>query len=82
MWETRRGTFRVARAVPAASDGDALSIGTSTTNADRRPLCAAIRSAGRSGAVILIASEPLLIVGRKFLTVGDPVIPGHSRVRE
>ena len=34
------------------------------------------------GPVILIGSEPLLIVVRKSLPIGHPVIPGHSRLRE
>jgi tripartite-type tricarboxylate transporter receptor subunit TctC len=66
------GTIGVGRAVRAPADGYTLSIGTSTTHM----LTGALYSLqfdllGDLDPVILLASEPLLIVGRKNLPAND-----------
>ena len=76
-------TRGVTRAVRAAADGSTLSIGTSTTHMLADGLSARpFDLSADLGPVILIGSEPLLIVVRKSLPIGHPVIPGHSRLRE
>ncbi|HTO61691.1 MAG TPA: tripartite tricarboxylate transporter substrate-binding protein [Bradyrhizobium sp.] len=66
------GSLGVARAVRAVSDGYTLSIGTSTTHmltGGLYPL--AFDLINDLEPVILIGSEPLLIVGRKSLPADD-----------
>jgi len=66
------GSLGVARAVRAVSDGYTLSIGTSTTHmltGGLYPL--AFDLINDLEPVILIGSEPLLIVGRKTLPADD-----------
>jgi tripartite-type tricarboxylate transporter receptor subunit TctC len=66
------GTLGVTRAVRAAADGYTLSIGTSTTHMLTGGLYALpFDLLADLEPVILIGSEPLLIVGRKSLPAED-----------
>ncbi|TWA90382.1 Bug family tripartite tricarboxylate transporter substrate binding protein [Bradyrhizobium stylosanthis] len=66
------GSLGVSRAVRAAPDGYTLSIGTSTTHMLTGGLYALpFDLLGDLEPVILIGSEPLLIVGRKDLPADD-----------
>ncbi len=66
------GSLGVARAVRAAADGYTLSIGTSTTHMLTGGLYALSFDLLRDlEPVILIGSEPLLIVGRRDLPADD-----------
>src|SRR5262245_45547899 len=66
------GTVAVGRAVRSAADGYALSIGTSTTHMLTGGLYKLqFDLFGDLEPVILIGSEPLLIIGRKNFPAGD-----------
>jgi tripartite-type tricarboxylate transporter receptor subunit TctC len=66
------GSLGVGRAVRAGGDGYTLSIGTSTTHMLTRGLYALPFDLFKDlEPVILIGSEPLLIVGKKSLPVDD-----------
>jgi tripartite-type tricarboxylate transporter receptor subunit TctC len=66
------GSLGVGRAVRAAADGYTLSIGTSTTNMLTGGLYALpFDLLNDLDPVVLIGSEPLLIVGRKDLPTDD-----------